>query len=123
MIRINLLQHREEKRQAQKRQMGVIAGGVVILGVLTVLLGYTFIAKMIGDQRGTNDYFKGEIAKLNKEIEEIKALKEKTNALLDRKRWWKIFKPIVPRRYTCSINWCGNSQKAFISRRSNKPAK
>jgi type IV pilus assembly protein PilN len=86
MIRINLLPHREEKRQAQKRQMGVIAGGVVILGVLTVLLGYTAIAKMIGDQRGTNDYFKGEIAKLNKEIEEIKALKEKTNALLDRKK-------------------------------------
>jgi len=86
MIRINLLPHREEKRLAQKRQMGVIAGGVAILGVLTILLGYTAIAGMIEYQKGNNSYLKGEIAKLNDQIQEIKALKEKTNALLDRKK-------------------------------------
>lgn len=86
MIRINLLPHREEKRQAQKRQMGVIAGGVAILGVLTVLLAYTAIAGMIEYQKGNNSYLTGEIAKLNDQIQEIKALKEKTNALLDRKK-------------------------------------
>ena len=86
MIRINLLPHREEKRLAQKRQMGVIAGGVAILGVLTILLGYTVIAGMIEYQKGNNSYLKGEIAKLNDQIQEIKALKEKTNALLDRKK-------------------------------------
>ncbi len=86
MIRINLLPHREEKRLAQKRQMGVIAGGVAILGILTILLGYTAIAGMIEYQKGNNSYLQSEIAKLNKEIEEIKALKEKTNALLDRKK-------------------------------------
>ena len=86
MIRINLLPHREEKRLAQKRQMGGIASGVAILGVLSVLLGYTIIAGFIEHQRGNNDYLKAEISKLDKEISEIKALKEKTKSLLDRKK-------------------------------------
>jgi len=86
MIRINLLPHREEKRQAQKRQMGVIAGGVAILGILSVLLGYTIIAGIIEYQKGNNEYLKGEISKLDKEIAEIKALKDKTKSLLDRKK-------------------------------------
>ena len=86
MIRINLLPHREEKRHAQKRQMGIIAGGVAALGVLTVLLGYTLIAGMIEYQNGNNSYLQGEIAKLDKQIQEIKVLKEKTNALLARKK-------------------------------------
>lgn len=86
MIRINLLPHREAKRQAQKRQMGVIAGGVAILGALSVLLGYTVIAGFIELQRGNNDFLKGEIAKLDKEIAEIKVLKEKTKSLLERKK-------------------------------------
>jgi len=86
MIRINLLPHREEKRQAQKRQMGVIAGGVAILGILSVLLGYTIIAGIIEYQKGNNEYLKGEIGKLDKEIAEIKALKDKTKSLLDRKK-------------------------------------
>ncbi len=86
MIRINLLPHREEKRQAQKRQMGVIAGGIAILGVLSVLLGYTIIAGIIEYQKSNNEYLKGEIGKLDKEIAEIKALKDKTQSLLARKK-------------------------------------
>lgn len=86
MIRINLLPHREEKRVAQKRQMGVIAGGVAVIGILSVLLGYTIIAGFIEHQKGNNEYLKGEIGKLDKEITEIKALKEKTQSLLDRKK-------------------------------------
>jgi len=86
MIRINLLPHREAKRLAQKRQMGVIAAGVAILGAVSVLLGYTVIAGFIELQKGNNDYLKSEIAKLDKEIAEIKVLKEKTQALLARKK-------------------------------------
>jgi len=86
MIRINLLPHREAKRQAQKRQMGVLAAGVAILGVVSVLLGYTVIAGFIEFQKGNNDYLKAELAKLDKEIAEIKVLKEKTQALLARKK-------------------------------------
>ncbi len=86
MIRINLLPHREEKRQAQKRQMGVIAGGVAILGIVSVLLGYTIIAGIIEYQNGNNAFLKTEISKLDKEIAEIKILKDKTKSLLDRKK-------------------------------------
>jgi len=86
MIRINLLPHREEKRIAQKRQMGVIAGGVAIMGLLSVLLGYTIIAGFIDHQNNNNEYLKSEISKLDKEIAEIKALKDKTKSLLDRKK-------------------------------------
>lgn len=86
MIRINLLPHREEKRKARQQQMMVITGGVAGIGVLTVLLGYITIGAMISDQEGNNQYLKGEITKLNKEIEEIKALKDKTRSLLERKK-------------------------------------
>ena len=86
MIRINLLPHREEKRKAQQKQMAVITGGVVALGGLSVLAGYMFIGGMIESQQENNRYLKTEIAKLDKEIEEIKVLKEKTQSLLDRKK-------------------------------------
>ena len=86
MIRINLLPHREEKRKARQQQMLFITGGVAVLGALSVLLGYIAIAGMIDYQNGNNQYLKGEITKLNSEIEEIKALKDKTRSLLDRKK-------------------------------------
>ena len=86
MIRINLMPHREEKRKARQQQMLFISGGVAALGVLSVLFVYMAIAAMINDQAGNNQYLKGEITKLNTEIEEIKALKDKTRSLLERKK-------------------------------------
>lgn len=86
MIRINLLPHREEKRKANQQQMIFIAGGVAVLGALSVLLGFIAIGGMIDHQQSNNQYLQGEITKLNKEIEEIKALKDKTKSLLDRKK-------------------------------------
>jgi len=41
---------------------------------------------LIDHQNSNNQYLTGEITKLNKEIEEIKALKDKTRSLLDRKK-------------------------------------
>ena len=86
MIRINLLPHREAKRRARQREMIVVAVGVTILGVLTVFAGSLIIGGMIGHQEENNRYLKSEIAKLDKDIEEIKTLKEKTQLLLDRKK-------------------------------------
>ncbi|OFZ68852.1 MAG: fimbrial protein [Betaproteobacteria bacterium RBG_16_58_11] len=86
MIRINLLPHREEKRKARQQQMLFISGGVAVLGALSVLLGYIAIAGLIDHQNGNNQYLQSEITKLNTEIEEIKALKDKTRSLLDRKK-------------------------------------
>ena len=86
MIAINLLPHRELKRAARQRQMLVIAGGVLILGALTVLLVHTAINGMIDNQTARNQMLKDEMAKLDKDIAEIKKLKDTTKSLLDRKK-------------------------------------
>lgn len=85
-IRINLLPHREQKRAARQKQVLVLAGLVLALGLVVVLAGHTFIAGRISNQMSRNAFLKAEIAKLDKEIEEIKVLKEKTAALLERKK-------------------------------------
>jgi type IV pilus assembly protein PilN len=86
MIRINLLPHREEKRKAKRQQFYALIGLVSVLAGLIVFLGYTLIASTIADQESQNDFIKKEIAILDKQIDEIKQLKEKTQALLSRKQ-------------------------------------
>jgi type IV pilus assembly protein PilN len=86
MIRVNLLPHREAKRKARQQQMVVITGAVAALGAVSVLAGYLVIGGMIDRQEQNNRFLKSEIAKLDKELEEIKALKEKTQSLIDRKK-------------------------------------
>lgn len=86
MIRINLLPHREEKRKARQQQMLVIAGGVAVLALLSLVLGYMIINGMIERQEENNRYLKNEIAKLDREIAEIRALKEQVQMLLARKK-------------------------------------
>ena len=49
-------------------------------------LATLYFAAKIDGQGGRNAFLKAEIAKLDKEIEEIKVLKEKTTALLERKK-------------------------------------
>lgn len=86
MIRINLLPHREAARKARREQFYVLAGLVALLAIVVVFAGYTLIAGQIADQEGANAYLKGEIANLDKQLEEIKGLKEQTKALLSRKQ-------------------------------------
>ena len=47
---------------------------------------YSILAGFIEHQNGNNEYLKAEVAKLDTEIAEIKALKDKTKSLLDRKK-------------------------------------
>ncbi|QKV58087.1 MAG: PilN domain-containing protein [Dechloromonas sp.] len=86
MIRINLLPHREEARKARRQQFFVMLGGVAVLSALVVFLGYTIINGYINSQDETNAFLKREIAVLDKQIEQIKRLKEQTQALLSRKQ-------------------------------------
>jgi type IV pilus assembly protein PilN len=85
MIRINLLPHRAEKRKRRKIQFAALCGVSVLLGVMLVVLGYGFMQARIFYQEKRNDYLKGEIAKLDKQIEEIKRLRQQVKALLARK--------------------------------------
>lgn len=85
-VRINLLPHREQKRAARQQQFLLLAALALGIGVVLVAAGHTFISTKISGQEGRNAFLKAEISKLDKEIEEIKVLKEKTTALLERKK-------------------------------------
>lgn len=86
MIRINLLPHRELKRKRQQQQFFVMLGVVVALGAAIWYGGHYFMSEQIEEQNGRNAYLESEVVKLDKQIEEIKKLKELTVALLQRKK-------------------------------------
>jgi len=85
-VRINLLPHREQKRTARQRQFFVLSALVLGLALVVAGAGHTLIAGKISNQEGRNAFLKAETAKLDKEIEEIKGLKDKITALLERKK-------------------------------------
>lgn len=86
MIRINLLPHRELKRAARRRQFNVLFGIAVATGVIGVALGHTVIAARQSTQEARNAFLTQEISKLDKQIIEIKKIREQTQALLERKQ-------------------------------------
>lgn len=85
MIRINLLPYREERRKALRQQFFALTGLVAVLAVVIVIMVHGVIAGYISQQESKNEFLKKEIAGLDKEIDEIKRLKEQTSALLSRK--------------------------------------
>lgn len=86
MIRINLLPHREEKRKTRRQQFYALSGVVAALAGLIWFSGFTYINNLIDGQTQKNAFLKTEIEVLDKQIEEIKKLKEQTEALLARKQ-------------------------------------
>jgi len=85
-VRVNLLPHREERRKRGRQHFSVLAGLTAALGVAVVGAGYLYISGMIATQQDRNAFLKTEIAKLDKEIAEIKKLKDEIAALLARKQ-------------------------------------
>lgn len=85
MIRINLLPHRAEKRRAQQMQFIVFSVMSLVIGGLIVGFVHVAISTQISYQDRRNAYLKQEIAGLDKQIEEIKKLREQTQSLLARK--------------------------------------
>ena len=86
MIRINLLPWREARRKAHNIQFFILMGMVAGLAASIVLLVHGYYATRISTQTERNKFLKDENAKLDKEIEEIKKLKEEIQALLSRKQ-------------------------------------
>lgn len=86
MIRINLLPHREIKRTARRRQLGVLLVATLIFAVGVIGLGRIAISNRLDDQEDRNAYLQQEITKLDTQIKEIKKIKEETRALLERKQ-------------------------------------
>lgn len=86
MIPINLLPHRAERRKAQQRQFMVLAGVFAAIGVGIVVVVHGFFAQRIDGQEKRNRYLQDQIVLLEKQIDEIKKLKEQTQAMLERKK-------------------------------------
>lgn len=86
MIRVNLLPHRDERRKGQRRQLGVLALMFAALGIGVALVVHGVIAGYVSAQNDRNEFLKRENAKLDKEIEEIKKLRDEIQALLSRKQ-------------------------------------
>lgn len=86
MIRINLLPHRQLKREQRKKQMAVGAGIAVAFGLVVGLLGHTYLSGRVDMQRMRNAYLAEETKKLDAQIEKIKAIKEQTADLMARKQ-------------------------------------
>jgi type IV pilus assembly protein PilN len=84
--RINLLPHREERRKRARIHFAVLGGMTAALGLVIVGAGWFVLSQKISGQEDRNKFLKSEIAKLDKEIDEIKEVKDKIAALLARKQ-------------------------------------
>ncbi|MBK9117890.1 MAG: PilN domain-containing protein [Betaproteobacteria bacterium] len=85
-VRINLLPHREQKRQARQRQFISLAVSLAVLGLAVVALVHGVLAAQIEEQKDRNALLKKEIAKLDEQIKEIDRLREQIQAVLARKQ-------------------------------------
>ena len=85
-VRINLLPHREERRKRARQHFGLLAGLAAVAGIAIVGAIHVVNAKRIDDQADRNAFLKGEIAKLDKQIDEIKKLQGDIEALRARMR-------------------------------------
>ena len=87
MIRVNLLPHREEKRKRRQQQFLGLAvfsrrrSALVVAGAV-----WFFLDQQVQQQQANVAYMKGEIAKLDKQIEEIRKIREETASLLAKKQ-------------------------------------
>lgn len=86
MIRINLLPHRQLKRADRQRQFGLMALMTLVAAGAVIFTGWTYLGAQKDAQLERNMRLETAIAQLDKEIADIKNLKEQINALLERKQ-------------------------------------
>lgn len=86
MIRINLLPHREEKRRLRQRQFGAFAGITIFFGIAAAAVVWFLLDQQESQQQANVAFMKNEISKLDKQIEEIRKIREETASLLAKKQ-------------------------------------
>ena len=80
-VRINLLPHRERRREQRKKDFLRLLGiSTVFAGVVAFAVGMT-IDGQIDTQRARNDFIRAENAKLDEQIKEIRTLRAEIDAL------------------------------------------
>jgi type IV pilus assembly protein PilN len=85
-VYINLLPHREERRKRARQHFFVLLGASGVLGVVIWFGIHSYHAAKIDTQNDRNTFLKSENAALDKQIAEIKKLKDEIQALLARKQ-------------------------------------
>ena len=86
IIRVNLLPHREIKREARQRQFNLMALLTASGAIALVVLNYSFINSRIDAQLSRNARLEAGIVQLDQQIGDIKNLQEKIGVMLARKQ-------------------------------------
>lgn len=86
MILINLLPHREARRQERKRAFFSALGLAGIVGVGFVILWFGVLQQLTSFQDGRNRFLSDEIKKLEEQIKDIAALRAEIDALKARQK-------------------------------------
>lgn len=86
MILINLLPHREARRQERKRAFFSALGLAAIVGVGLTILWFGVLQQLTSFQEARNRYLSEEIKKLDEQIKDIAALRAEIDALRARQK-------------------------------------
>ena len=86
MILINLLPHREARRQQRKQAFFAGIGMAVLVGAGIVLLWYTAVNTQISTQEEHNQFLTSEIKRLDAQIADVATLKAEIEALKARQK-------------------------------------
>lgn len=86
MILINLLPHREEKRQRRKRAFFAGLGVSAAAGLAVVGLWFTVLQQKAEAQQSRNQFLQVEITRLDSQIKDIATLRTEIEALKARQR-------------------------------------
>ena len=86
MILINLLPHREARRQERKRAFFSALGLAALVGVGIVVIWYGVLQQLTSTQRSRNAFLSSEIKKLDEQIKDIATLRAEIDALKARQQ-------------------------------------
>ncbi len=86
MILINLLPHREARRQQRKQAFFAGIGMAVLAGAVIVLIWYTGVKTQIDTQEEHNQFLSSEIKRLDAQIADVATLKAEIEALKARQK-------------------------------------
>ena len=86
MMRINLLPHRQIKRAERQREFGLMALMAAGAACAVVFMGWQFLGAQKDSQLERNGRLEKAIASLDKEIADIKDLKDQISNVLERKQ-------------------------------------
>lgn len=86
MMRINLLPHRQLKRAERQRQFGLMALMAAVVAAAVIFMGWTYLSAKKDAQVERNGRLEQAISQLDKEIADIKNLKDQISNVLERKQ-------------------------------------